>query len=301
MHLIANVVLDIQGPTHNLSNGFSFAIRRLLQPLRGYAATTAIAEARLLAGGVKAAIDNGGLNEAELFLVEARQALGVPTRKAEHEIALTLALEAATIAQYRGDSDRAWELADAAVEFADESFGPRGIHVARARLRRNFAMEARRDFSRARRANLELADELVRVVGSDALRLNCYTRAIACSVKNADRSHLPAIGSKAEPLWQKLRTSGGHEISRWFLYWCAIASLRQLHVDDAAALIDAATRIGPTHWRWNNAAQFARGHGMTLLPGSRRKGQETLESARHDAEQRGFYGLIRSIDAGLTG
>jgi hypothetical protein len=265
------------------------------------AVVDAATEARRLAEGVKSAIDNGGLSEAELLLVEARQSLGTPAAPVELEVALTLALEMATIAQYRGESHRAWRLANAAVEFADENFGPRGIHVGRARLRRNFAMEAKREFSKARKANLELADELVRVPGSDALRLNCFTRAIACAVKNADRGELQAIGIQAEPIWEKLNKSRDHAVSRWFLYWCAIASLRQLRVKDAEDLLEYAGHLGAKHWRWTNAAMFAKGHGMTLQPSTRKRGVEILDQARRDAEKRGFHGLVRSIDAGLSG
>lgn len=210
-------------------------------------------------------------------------------------------LEEATIVQYRGNSAQALRLGNRAVQSADENFGPRGIHVGRAQLRRNFAMEAKREFSRALRANLELADELIRIPGSEPLRLNCFTRALACSVKNADRSQQQTIGAQAEPLWQKLSEAGQHEISRWFLYWCAIALLRQMQTDSAKALLVRACNHGPEHWRWKNAALFAFGHSLSLHPQTADEGREIFQEARRDAEQRGFHGLVRSIGAGLSG
>lgn len=274
---------------------------RKQQPKGVIVSAASAAEARHLARAVKASIDDGSLDAAELLLAEARHALGDLMTGAGREISLTLMLEEATIVQYRGDSALALQLASSAVEFADETFGPRGIHVGRARLRRNFALEAGRDFARALRANLELADELASVSGGNALRLNCFTRALACAVKNADRTQQQIVGEKAEPLWRKLNETGKHEISRWFLYWCAIALLRQLRTNDAEALMANACNEGPEHWRWKNAALFAYGYGLTLHPRTETEGQEILRAARDDAERRGFFGLIRSIDAGLTG
>jgi hypothetical protein len=265
----------------------------------GNAAVGAASEARELASTVKSAIDDGRLKLAELFLAEARGVLGEPVTTAAQEVGLTLRLEEATIAQYRGDVEEAWELAEEAVRVADERFGPRGIHVSRARLRRNFALEAKRQFSRALRGNLELADELVRIPNSDALRLNCLTRAIACAVKNADRGVLQPIGLQADPIWQRLDKKRNAGVGRWFLFWCAVASLRQHRVGDAVRLLEHAGGLEATHWRWNNAAGFVLGHGMTLNEATRSKGIELLDSARLDARRRGFHGLVRSIDAGL--
>jgi hypothetical protein len=264
-------------------------------------AVDGIAECRELAREIKSAIDAGQLKAAGLVLAEAKQALGTPASTAELEVALTLALEEATIAQYGGDFNRAWELAAEAVEFADSHFGPRGIHVGRARLRRNFAVEAKREFSKALRSNLELADELARIPGSDALRLNCLTRAIACAVKNADRAHLQVAGIRADPIWQTLNKRRDHAVSRWFLFWCAVASLRQNRVEDASRLITYAGGLGEEHWRWRNAALFVQGHILILHESTASRGIELLESARSDARKRGFHGLVRSIDAGFAG
>lgn len=259
-------------------------------------------EARELAGSVKSAIDDGDLKMAELFLAEGRHLVANPSTRAENEVALTLLLEGATIAQYRGDYEEAWQRADAAVGFADDRFGPRGIHVSRARLRRNFALEAKREFSRALRGNLELADELVKISGSDALRLNCLTRGIACAVKNADRGQLQPIGIQADPIWQRLDKSQPRNagVARWFLFWCAVASLRQGRIGDAAKLLEHAQLFGSPHWRWNNATLFVLGHCMTLSESTKGEGIKLLDSARLDAKRRGFHGLVRSIDAGLA-
>jgi hypothetical protein len=263
-------------------------------------ATGVAQEARELAAGVRSAIDAGELRLAELHLAEGRLLVSAPANMAENEVALTLALERATIDQYRGNVEEAWQLADEAVAFADDRFGPRGIHIARAKLRRNFALEAKRKFAGALRGNLELVDELVGIPGSEVLRLHCLTRAIACAVKNADRSQLQLIGVQADPLWQRLENSGNGGATRWFHFWCAVASLRQSRVGDAIRLLEHAQLLGPVHWRWENATFFVLGHCMTLNESTKRRGIDLLDSARLDAKRRGFHGLVRSIDAGLA-
>lgn len=259
----------------------------------------AVKEARHVVQMAKAAVDEGSLRRAELLLHEGRQIVPCPSSGAEHEASLAITLEESTVAQYGGAFERAWSLADVAVNLADESFGPRGVPIARARLLRNFAMEAQRQFPEAMRENLELADELVRVPGSDGLRLNCLTRAIACAVKNADRGQLREIGMQAFPLWEKLNKIREHGIARWFLFWCAVASLRQHQVGDAMRLLERASVIGDPYWRWENAMHFAIGHGMALHEGTERQGLAILEAAHEDAKNRGFHGHVKSIDAGL--
>ncbi len=263
-------------------------------------AVDSVAASRELTGEIKAAIDAGELMTAQLLLAEGQQVLGTPSSPGELDVSLTFTLEEATIAQYGGDFRRAWELAEGAVEFASHHFGPKGIHVGRARLRRNFAMEANREFSKALRSNLELASELTRIPGSDALRLNCLTRVIACAVKNADRAYLQVAGIQADPIWQTLNKLRDHAVSRWFLFWCAVASLRQNRVEDAIRLITHAGELGEEHWRWRNAALFVQGHILILNDSTASRGIELLESARSDARKRGFHGLVRSIDAGFA-
>jgi hypothetical protein len=258
------------------------------------------ADGYLIAAGVKAAIDRGNLRMGERLLTEGLEALSAPSSRAELEVALTLRLEEATVAQYRGDFAQAFDLAEESVVYADEHFGPRGIHIGRARLRHNFAMEANREFSRAFRGNLELADQLVRIPGSDAIRLNCLTRAIACAVKNADRDHLRTIGLQSEPIRMKLSWQRDHGVLRWHLFWSAVASLRQDRVEDANFLIDRASELAPQSWRWDNAANFVRGYGLTFKLLTEAEGWEVLRAARRDAEERGFHGLVRSIDAGFS-
>jgi hypothetical protein len=202
-------------------------------------------QARLLADGVKEAIDDGDLAKAELRLSEAMRLVAAPKMPVEQEVVLTLRLERATIVQYGGDFEMASRLAEEAVDFADGCFGPRGIQVGRARLRHNFALEAKREFAQALRANLELADELKTVPESDALRLNCLTRAIACAVKNADRGYLRTIGMRSEPIREKLDEDLHRGVVRWHLYWCAVASMRQHRIDDADRLLAYAGGLGP--------------------------------------------------------
>jgi hypothetical protein len=264
------------------------------------AASKSARNARLLADGVKAAIDDGELARAEIRLADARGLVAKPKTPAEQEVALTLRLERATIMQYRGRFSLACKLAEEAIGFADECFGPRGIQIGRARLRHNFALEGTRRFERALKSNLELDDELVTTADSGALRLNCLTRAIACAVKNADRSHLSKIGMRSEPIRESLDESAHSGVVRWHLFWCAVASLRQGRVEDAETLLDYAGVLAPVTWRWSNAAKFVKAHGLMLQEPTSARGQYILNSARADAEKRGFHGLVRSIDAGLS-
>lgn len=263
-------------------------------------------KAQRLAQGVKEGIDAGNMDLARQRLGEGLNLSRNPRSLKEHEVVLTLRLERATIVQYSGQFADAERLAADCVRFADEHFGPRGIQVARARLRHNFALEAKREFSKAMAKNLELEDELVHVSGSDALRLNCLTRAIACAVKNADRNALPHIGYRSEPIRESFdpptREPVGHNsVLRWHYFWCAIASLRQDLVADAATALRYADGLGPRTWRWKNASDFALGHALTLRDETKEQGRNLSQAARADAEKRGFHGLIGSIDAGISG
>ena len=263
------------------------------------AVSKAARHARLLADGVKEAIDDGELARAELRLADGQGLVPKPKTPAEQEVALTLRLERATIMQYRGRFATACELAEEAIKYADECFGPRGIQIGRARLRHNFALEGERRFDKALKRNLELDDELATTGNSEALRLNCLTRAIACAVKNADRSHLRKIGMRSEPIRETLDEAAHPQVVRWHLFWCAVASLRQGRVEDAETLLDYAGELAPVTWRWSNAAKFVRAYGLTLREPTSARGRYILSAARADAEKRGFHGLVRSIDAGL--
>jgi len=267
--------------------------------------TRVILKGQQLAEGVKNAIDAGELQRARANLNEAFEILGSAETPQGQELSLTLQLEHATIVQYTGNFDFADHLAAKAVKYADEYFGPRGIQAGRARLRRYFAMEAKREFGKALTKNLELESELRSVLGSDALRLNCLTRAIACAVKNADRGALSKIGSQSEPIREVFDPENRepiahHSILRWHYFWCAVALLRQGQVLEADALLTHASGLGPRTWRWENATNFARAHGLTLIADTAELGKVLLRGARVDAEERGFHGLVRSIDAGFS-
>jgi tetratricopeptide (TPR) repeat protein len=257
--------------------------------------------AREQVNAVKQAIDGGNLISAALELHEAEALLGTPETLAGQRVALDLRLEGATMLQYGGDFAQARELAEVGVEFASRHFGLGGIEVSRARLRWNFALEAERRFQSALRKNLELDDELAPIPGSQSLRLNCLTRAIACAVKNADRASVREIGFRSERLREGLKEDQHPGVMTWHFFWVAVASLRQGRFDDAKALLDHAADIGPRTWRWLNAASFVEGYGLTLERRSRACGLELLSTARRDAEKRGFYGHVRSIDAGFSG
>lgn len=257
--------------------------------------------ARAQIGDVKRAIDAGDLIRAELELYEAEALLGAAQTISERRVTLDLLLQGATIAQYRGNFGDAGRLAATAVEYADRHFGPRGLEIGRARLHQNFALEAVRDFKKALRKNLELDDELVSIPGSQAIRLNCLTRAVACAVKNADRPALRMIGLRSEPLREGLTEDEHARVIAWHLFWCAVASLRQNRYEDAMRLLDYGEVLVAGIWRWENAADFVQGYGLSLEPRTKALGVEMMTSARCDAEQRGFHGHVRSIDAGFAG
>lgn len=267
--------------------------------------TRVILKAQQLAHGVKNAIDAGEIELARSHLSEAFGVLGPAETPQGKELSLTLQLEHATIVQYTGNFDFAGHLAAKAVRYAQDHFGPRGIQAGRAHLRHYFAMEAKREFGKALTKNLELESELRSVSSSDALRLNCLTRAIACAVKNADRGAIREIGFRSEPIREVFDPEdrepiAHHSILRWHYFWCAIALLRQGQVFEADALLTHAGRLGPWTWRWENATNFARAHGLTLIAETADLGKKLLKEARVDAEKRGFYGLVRSIDAGFS-
>ncbi len=248
------------------------------------------------------AVDAGELAFAEGELVNARVALASAEGDPELRIALALSIQEAAIALYRGDSDEAFYLAEQAFDFAQTHFPTPGVEVGRARLQLNFALESRLDYSAALQANRALESELIPVAGAQPLRLNCLTRAIACAVKNADRGALRESGFRAEAIRESLSWSRHGRLLSWHFLWLAVASLRQGRFLDVKRLLDhVESRVVDPGWRWCNAASFVEGRLGSLHRSTKAQGIEILTLAAADAEERGFNGHLRSIDAGVSG
>ncbi|HWM55869.1 MAG TPA: hypothetical protein VNO20_10825 [Solirubrobacterales bacterium] len=248
------------------------------------------------------AVDAGELTMAEAELESAKAALASAENDPELRIMLALSIQEAAIALYRGDSDETFDLAEQALDFAETHFSTPGIEVGRARLQLNFALESRLDYSAALQANRALESELIPVAGAQPLRLNCLTRAIACAVKNADRGALRESGFRAEAIRESLSWPQHGRILSWHFLWLAVASLRQGGSFDVKRLLDHVEfNVIDPGWRWCNAASFVEGRLGSLHRSAKAQGIEIHTVAAMDAEERGFHGHLRSIDAGVNG
>jgi hypothetical protein len=262
----------------------------------------ATADAWMHSVAARRALDDGDLVQAEYELAAGEALLSDCSEEMETELSLTLQLLGSTVELYRGEQAVARVSAEEALRFAGARFNPHGIEVARARLQHNFTLEANHQFSAALKANLDLQQELVSVPSALTLRLNCLTRAIACAVKNADRLYLSGIGIAAEEIFESLSGAEHHRQLSWYYFWAAVASLRQGNLIDVKRLLDHAEMdLGAQSWRWCNAASFVEGHLGLMSRRTRAQGIEILTTARRDAEEREFFGHVRSIVAGVSG
>ena len=260
-----------------------------------------LAFARYLISIVNQAVDAGNLSHAENLLELAAAQVDKSDQTAiADELRLTVLLENGTVAQHRGKLDDAERLAEEAVAFASEKFSF-GIQHGRARLRLHYVWEVQRRYRDAQEANFALAEELADHPETAPIRLSCLTRALACAVKNADRVAQARAADEGSRLTLLLDERDAREILCWFFFWCALAQVRQNDREGARVMLLLADETGfpigfPT-WRWQMARQLAAGNLLLITPGREEEGASLLEDSRNEAQSRGFYGMVESIDA----
>ena len=241
----------------------------------------------------RAAHSAGRLSIAEACLGQAAAQLPDDQSEVGRQLRLNVLLEQSSIAQHRGDFERAEAIAERAQTYALDSFGI-GLQTARASARRYFAWEAQRRFGDAYDANMAMAEQLSELEDGSVVRLNCLTRALACAIKNADRLAQKRAIDEADAanfIW----SVDDPEMVGWFLFWGGIAMLRRGNIQGADPVLSAANELKAPSWRWTTAYQLAVAHLLLLTPGQENEGRSKYEDASADAEARGYQGLVRSI------
>jgi hypothetical protein len=253
-------------------------------------------------------MDAGDLSRAsELLDIAGPQIPDEDRTPQAHELRLTLLLERGTIAQHRCELDHSEQLAADGVELAAETFGS-GIQEGRARVRLHYVWEAKRSYTQAQQANFALAEELQKHVGSEALRLSCLTRALACGVKNADRQvqrrATEAAAILTAPTTRQVTGPGGldereaREILGHYYLWCGFAELRLYSLAKARRLLRLADQVasptGDPTWRWRILMQFALANMHLLTAGMEDQGRELLKVTREEADRHGYRYLVQS-------
>jgi hypothetical protein len=254
---------------------------------------------RYLLSTVRQAVDAGELAQAEELVELARHQISDDDRTAiADELRLTVLLERTTILQHRCELDRAQAVAEQAEQFAKEQFGA-GIQTGRAQVRLHYVWEAQRRYVAALEANFRLADELREQPGAEALALGCLTRALACAVKNADRTSQDRARVEGAIVGAGLDLRNARESLGFFYFWNAMAEMRQNNRNQARRLLFMADRTAfplrhPT-WRWRVLRQLALAKLLQITPEMESQGQRLFQATRNQAATHGYRYLVQSM------
>lgn len=257
-----------------------------------------------LALEAEVAIDAGLLERAGHYVDRGLQMLGNPQREDDYRALLDLKLREGSVAHYRGARAESIVLASEAKKLALEQFGEGSVQDGRARLRVIGNIESEQRYLDARTASVDLCNDLAFVPGGDGVRLNALRAALACAVKNTDRHVIGPVLLAAEPILNRMLTSGRPpKTFRWFLYWLALAKLAQGQTSEFSNLLNFADQpiFGPPSWRWQHALDVARQRKRLLDSSDETSAMNRLDSLLGDARTRGYFGLIASIDHAFRG
>lgn len=247
---------------------------------------------------VEQAIDAGDLGRAEQLLELAETQVATIADSAEGaELRVTAMLLGSTVAQHRLGLDRAQELGEQARAFARGRFGE-GIQTGRAGVRLNYVGEARGRWAQAQEANFALATKLEQQAGSGVLRLNCFTRALACATKNAARGAQERAVMKGLEVVQELDAGAASHVLAFFFYWCAFEQIRQYNCRTAREQLRLANQIafplGSPTWRWRILVQFAVANLHEIAAAQVGAGRALLDETRQEAAEHGYLYLVEA-------